>query len=399
MIFYHEPGDGRLTRAYTFAMTQFPFRPSRTALALSALLIVSCTSAPVREPSSSLRDARPTAPAVATVTVPESFVSTEAPGDELDSLSTWPTQDGGTWLLATAKSSHRLVVFDADSGQRLRTVGGRGAAAGQFDRPNGIAVHGDQLFVVERDNRRVQVLSLPGFTPLGTFGDAELRSPYGIWVHETAPDRLEAYITDNFMYGKGFDVVPSLAELDQRVRRYRIESDAEGSMQVKYLGSFGDTSPQGALRMVESIAGDPAHTRLLIAEEDTGSGDGRTGSTLREYSFGGRYSGRSLPGSSFAAEAEGVALWSCRDGGGYWLAVDQMAPLTVFHLFDRETLAHRGSFKGEVTSYTDGIALHAAGTTAFPAGALYAVHADKAVAAFDLGEVARVLGLSPACTE
>ncbi len=358
-----------------------------------------CTTAPVRQSSTSLKNALPTRPAVAASVVPESFVSRESPEDELDSLAAWPTEDGRTWLVATAKSTHRLVVFDADTGERLRAVGGPGSSLGRFNRPNGLAVHGDHLFVVERDNHRVQVLGLPGFTPIGAFGDAELRSPYGIWVHETAPGQLEVFVTDSFMYGPSFEVVPPLTELDQRVRRYRIDVDGAGGLDAMHQGSFGDTTAQGALRMVESIAGDPAHSRLLIAEEDTGAVGARTGSTLREYTLEGRYSGRSLPESSFGAEAEGVALWDCRDGGGYWLAVDQMAPLTVFHLFDRETLAPSGSFQGEVTSYTDGIALHAAGTAAFPAGVLYAVHADKAVAAFDLREVARVLALSPGCTQ
>ncbi len=86
--------------------------------------------------------------------------------------------------------------------------------------------------------------------------------------------------------------------------------------------------------MVESIAGDPANDRMLIADEDR-----RHLSTLREYSFSGRYTGRSLPQDSFGAEAEGVALWTCPNGGGYWIAVDQLAPLTIFHLFDRVTLA------------------------------------------------------------
>ena len=36
-------------------------------------------------------------------------------------------------------------------------------------------------------------------------------------------------------------------------------------------------------------------------------------------------------------------------------------------------------------------------TERFPAGALYAVHDDRAVSAFELGEVVRALGLDPAC--
>ncbi len=364
--------------------------------AVAALLLAACAAtAPRREaPPPPAVTALPSGTAPKEVTVSERYESAESPDDELDSLATWTAQDGRTWLIASAKSSHRLVVFDGDSGERLRTVGSEGNGPGQFKRPNGVAVYGDHLFVVERDNRRVQVLSLPDFTVVGTFGEGELRSPYGLWMTETEPGELEVYVTDSFMYGNAFDQLPAFTELDQRVRRYRVQFNQAGHLVAHYAGAFGDTREASALRMVESIAGDPANDRLLIADEDR-----RHESTLREYSFSGRYTGRSLPQDSFSAEAEGVALWTCPDGGGYWIAVDQLAPQTVFHLFDRVTLAPLGSFHGALTARTDGVALHAAATPSFPGGVLFAVHDDKAVTAFDLRDIARALGLPPGCTE
>lgn len=378
-------------------MTTLRLLPIALLLALTAC--ATAPVAPVAPPAPAPTPPIPTAalPALQGVditTVAERYVSAESPADELDSLATWPTTDGGTWLIASAKSTHRLVVFDADTGMRLRDFGSEGAALGQFDRPNGVAVHGDQLFVVERDNRRVQVLDLPALTPVGSFGTDELRSPYGIWLTEKEPGELEAYVTDSFMEGAKYDVVPAFDQLDQRVRRYRVQRDQAGALRASYGGSFGDTSEASALRMVESIAGDPANDRILVADEDR-----RHMSTLREYSFSGRYTGRSLPQNAFRAEAEGVALWTCGNGGGYWIAVDQLAPLTVFHMFERVSLKAVGSFKGKTTAYTDGVSLHAASTRAFPNGALFAVHADKAVTAFDLGDIARTLKLSTDCLD
>ncbi|QDH69300.1 NHL repeat-containing protein [Marilutibacter alkalisoli] len=363
---------------------------------VAALLLASCSSLrPIHHQATTHGDI-PLTDAV----IPETYITADASDDELDSLATWPTEDGTTWLIATAKASHRLIVFDADTGTRLRTVGGRGEGLGRFNRPNGIAALGEHLFVVERDNRRVQILTLPDFTPLASFGDAVLRSPYGIWVHETAPGEYDAYVTDSFMYGEKYDQVPALEELAERVKHFSLNFDTDhGVPEAHYRGAFGDTSPGTALRIVESIAGDPAYSRLLIADESNPSKGGRDASTLHEYTFDGRYTGRSLPNSTFAAEAEGVALWNCRNDAGYWVAADQLAPLTVFHLFDRHSLEHRGSFRGETTASTDGIALHPAATRAFTGGALYAVHDDKAVAAFDLREVARILGLESHCTD
>src|SRR5690606_7534655 len=140
--------------------------------------------------------------------IAEAWISEPMPSEELDSLATWTTQDGDTWLIASAKSTHRLVVHDAATGTLLRTVGTRAQAAGQILRPNGLAVFADRLYAVERDNQRVQVLSLPGCEPVGTFGEEVLRSPYGIWLNDTDPGELQAYVTDSFMYGARYDVVP-----------------------------------------------------------------------------------------------------------------------------------------------------------------------------------------------
>ena len=375
--------------------------PKLPLAGIAALLLAACSTTP-RVPSAVTTTVAPISAEVVVVT--ESYVSEKFDGDELDSLAAWTAQDGATWLIASAKSGHRLVIFDADSGQRLRTAGGKGAAPGEFLRPNGVAVFGDLLFVVERDNRRVQVLRMPEFSPVGSFGNGELRSPYGLWLTETAPDELQVYITDSFMDGPRFDVVPPLAQLGERVRRYRVHLRADGgsdapafdvpAFDAHYLGAFGDTSEAAALRMVESIAGDPVHARLLIADEHRG-----TRSNLREYTLGGRFAGRSLPEGTFDGEAEGVALWSCRNDRGYWVAVDQQAPLTTFHLFDRDDLSPRGSFRGTVTAQTDGIALHAAATARFPAGALFAVHDDRAVAAFDLRDIVQALRLDSDCLQ
>ena len=131
----------------------------RLRLLLPTLLLAACTTAPAPKTPTAPPTAATAAPEV--VVVPERYVSAETPADELDSLATWPGDDGMTWLIATGKSSHRLVIYDAEDGTRLREFGSEGSAPGQFDRPNGIAVYGDHVFVVERDNHRVQVLSLP----------------------------------------------------------------------------------------------------------------------------------------------------------------------------------------------------------------------------------------------
>ena len=357
---------------------------------LLALIATGCAGPAARDPSS--REMPRVFGAEATPVV-ESFLTPSTPQDEIDSVASWSVGDGHTWLIATAKETHRLVVYDGDTGEALRQFGHRGDKAGEFNRPNGIAVHRNLLFVVERDNHRVQVLRLPGFEPVAMIGAEQLKSPYGLWLNEAAPGQLEMLVTDSFMADYRIELVPPLDQLDQRVKRYRIALDTQGIARVDYLGHFGDTTEAGALRMVESIAGDPAHDRLLIAEEDV-----RVGTTLRVYDLAGTYTHRSLPRERFKAQAEGVALWACGDGSGYWITTDQNADLTVFHVFSRRELGYLGSFHGRTVALTDGIWLQQGPTARFPNGVLYAAHDDQAAAAFDWRDIAKALDLRTECS-
>ena len=362
----------------------------RLAALLLALLVAGCAGTAGRPDSSSGPLPDKTPPPMARVA--ESFVTAPMPEHEIDSVAAWNTPDGGTWLITTAKETHQLVVYDGNTGAMLREIGGKGDAPGQFLRPNGIAVFGDLVFVVERDNHRVQVLRLPGFEPLAVIGADVLRSPYGLWLNPQADGSLEMLVTDSFMADYRTETLPPMHELDQRVKRFRLLLPPDGTVQAWHMGQFGDTTEAGALRMVESIAGDPMHDRLLIAEEDL-----RVGTTLRVYDLAGNYAGTNLPRERFRAQAEGVALWACSDGSGYWITTDQARDLTVFHVFDRRELGYLGSFTGEKTAMTDGIWLHASATRRFPYGALFAAHDDAGVAAFDWQDIARVLSIRRSC--
>lgn len=352
--------------------------------------------------------------AVPHVVVPERWISASTPRDETDSPAGWLAPDGALWVIATAKDTDLLVVYDGATGRELRRVGGPGSGAGQFRRPNGVAVLGNLLFVVERDNRRVQVLRLPAFEPLGSFGEPDLVSPYGLWVRSLAsgtpgePERIEVIVSDSYMdpdpKRRGEFVPPPPERLGERFERFVLQPVAMPgvepgaapvvtSLGARRVAAFGDTSPAGAVRIPESLWGDPYHDRLLVAEEDTA-----TGTRLRDYLLGaGRYAGRDVGAAQFKAQAEGIALWACADGSGYWIGTDQFKDRTLFHVFDRISLAHLGAFAGRVTANTDGVWLQQGGSAAFPDGVFLAVHDDQAVAAFDWRDVARALGLRQRC--
>lgn len=319
--------------------------------------------------------------------IAEAFLTASTPADNLDSPASWTTPQGQRWVITTAKKSGELVVFDGASGQRLRTVGGKGVAPGQMDRPNGIAVVGDLALVVERDNHRVQAFALPGFASVALFGAEDLKKPYGLWARPK-DGGIEVIVSDNYMLGADEETVPPLAELGQRFRRYQLRKQGD-AWSATLTQTFGETSAAGAIRIAESVFADPAHDRLLLAEEDVA-----TGTRLREYGLAdGRYRGRDIGADLYKAQAEGIALLSCADGSGYWIGTDQFKDRSLFHVYDRQTLAHVGAFAGKVTANTDGVWLDQRGDARFPQGVFYALHDDQAVAAFDWRDIARSLRL------
>jgi 3-phytase len=320
--------------------------------------------------------------------IPAEFQTGRDTLENVDSPAVWHGPDGEHWLLATAKEGNAILVADAATGQAVRRVGTAGADPGQMARPNGIAVADDVLFVVERDNARVQVFVLPDFRPAGLYGTGDLRRPYGIAVARDGGGAYRTWITDN--YETAEETVPPDGELGQRVREYRVTL-GPGGLDARLMRTFGDTVGPGVLRVVESIAVDAARGRLLIAEETEGA------SLIKEYTTEGRFTGRSIPATWFPHQAEGIVLYACEETAGYWIATDQGTAVNTFHVFDRETLGHLGSFQGEGVLNTDGIALTQRPLPGYPAGAFYAVHDDGSVAGLSWTRIATALGLRSDC--
>jgi len=316
--------------------------------------------------------------------VPELYESERYPADNIDSLAVWAP---GRWLVCTSKSTDRLLVFDTGSGRLVREFGTSGEGPGNFRRPNGVAVVGDLALVVERDNRRVQVLHLPDLEPLGMVGVGELRNPYGLAAFAGPGGAVELYVTDSYLDAGG--AVPAPAALNERVKHFRLVRAGDGFV-AELVRAFGDTRGAGVLRLVESIAVDPVYRRLLVADEHEAARD------IKVYDLEGRFTGVVLGRGHYASDPEGIALVTCGTGG-WWVTTDQRQQRTLFHLYDRQRLAYAGAFVGRRVANTDGIAVAGVGCAAHPGGALFAVDDDQAVAAFAWSSVAAALGLSASC--
>ncbi len=320
--------------------------------------------------------------------IQEAYFTVRDTLDNVDSPAIWHGPDDAHWLLATAKESDAVLVFDATDGNLLQRIGGSGTAAGELDRPNGIAVIDNLMLVVERDNKRVQVFSLPAFTSLGFIGEQDLEWPYGLAVYRDTSSMYHLYVTDN--YETVDEQIPADSLLGARVKQFSfsIEDDA---LTATLVLSFGDTSGDGVLRVVESLAVDPANNRLLIAEER------EIDSQIKVYTLDGAFTGETIASTFFPNQAEGIVLYPCGAQEGYWIATDQEDNVSTFHVFDRTTLAHVGTFVGAETANTDGIALTRTGFDPFTSGAFFAVHDDGNVAALNWQAISDALALEVSC--
>lgn len=315
--------------------------------------------------------------------IDESWVSDADTLWNVDTPAMW--SDGDTSVvLVTAKGTHDLQRFDGASGQRLDSWGRQGAELGMFDRPNAVIVVDDFALIVERDNRRVQVLQMPEGTPLGAFGADVLRYPYGV-AAAGSPEGLVVWVTDD--YEDVEDVVPD--DLTNRLHRFDVTLAPGSAPRVRAHATHGAPHGEGALRIVESIQLDPDAELLLVADESRKS--------YLEYGFDGSYRGRQLGAPDIEGDPEGILLIRCGPDGGYWVLTDQQDDVTLFRVYDRVTRQALGVFRGEITTNTDGATFELGPVPGFPDGVVYAVHDDQAITAFDWAEVTRRLDLRADC--
>lgn len=311
------------------------------------------------------------APLVFAVVVPL-FYQTVVPGGELDSVALWVAPNpAASRLYVTDKTGNSLAIFDPVTNTFLGRLGTTGTGPGQFRRPNGVAVSRafdpgngltDILFVVERDNDRVSMFSLPDQVYRGSFGAGQLDAPYGIALAVDA-GQLFAWITS---------VGAS------RVDIYRI-APADTAL----AGVFDRSFP--AAGTLESIAVDPVSRRALVADEGSSHRD------LMVFDYAGNFLLRFGAGH-FTAEPEGIAIYDTGSGGGYLVVSDQFASPTEFEVFDRATYAWIGNFTGPTTG-TDGITLLQLPLPNLPQGSFFAVHSDARVHCYRWTDIAAALGL------
>ena len=310
--------------------------------------------------------------------VEQVWASTGTSYHTTDSMAVCQLRDGEWMVFATAKDGNTVDAYDAKTGRFVARHGKRGKSEGEFGYPNGIVTarvpkSADAtdsvalVLVIERDNARVQALWADGFEPAGTFGETELKRPYGGAISH-AGGKLLLYVTD--------EGVPP----HEAVKLYEL-TVAGRRVEARHLRTFGESEGLGAVRERESIIVDDAHDQVLLCDE--------AGHNVKVYNRAGGFQGRTFGDGLIKGDAEGIAILPSGAGdAGYVVVTDQGKKRTVWHVFDRGTQAYRGSFSGKPgIANTDGIWIEPTPFGPFERGALIAVHDDADLRAYDTADI------------
>jgi len=261
-------------------------------------------------------------------------------------------------IVVTVKDKDELHVYGAMNGKFKKSIKRENAY------PNGITTINDQfVLVTERDNKQVAVFN-SSMDFLGTFGNGELRSPYGITFYKQENNSYKVLVTDSYEYNN---------PREDRILSWDfiIENEEFSVGPATVLGN-----PK--LYQVESIQADKYYQTLLVAEEMKDHHkimalDLMTGEVIKE----------DLGNFDRGNDPEGIALVIDKDNNGYWICTEQSKTDNRFHLYDRKSLEYITTMYLDNVSYTDGIA------TAYMHGKwfLYAIDNDARVVAFELPEI------------
>ena len=261
-------------------------------------------------------------------------------------------------IVVTVKDKNEIHVYNAMNGEFKKSIKRDNAF------PNGVTTINDQfVLVTERDNKQVAVFN-SSMDFLGTFGNDELRSPYGITFYKQEEGLYKVLVTDSYEYNN-----PG----EDRILTWDFTIDNE-SFNVSSASVLGSPT----LYQVESIYADQHYQTVLVAEEmqehhKVMALDLMTGEVKKE----------DLGNFNRGNDPEGIALVINKDNNGYWICTEQSKTDNRFHLYDRKTLEYMNTMYLDNVSYTDGIA------TAYMHGKwfLYAVDNDARVVAFELPEI------------
>lgn len=380
------------------------------ALVLPAALVVWAGCAPRRAPATPAPPAAPAGEDMAADPAPEDAAEPETldfvevaplwetvprPEEGFAGLDVWPGGGQRPWLVVAAAASHRLVIFDAGSGELLRELGALGERPGSFRDPVDVAVAGDLAFVVERGNARVQVVRLPGLATAGFLGEGELDRPAAVAVEPAAEGWTvwvaeEAVVVDASVVVDAA-VVSDAAALPAPSTDPGYTSPPPPARAVLHRLDVGaDGTLRGARRLDLDLGADPGRVAglavapagggllLSVATASTHVSSGRLQSPAGERAI-----------DVVSGAVAGAESWPC---GGGWIVALPIGGLLALSP-DRPQAGVSLALDEEALPVA--VAIARSPLSGLPAGTLYAVTTDSRLVAVGGAELAAAFGSAP----
>ena len=304
------------------------------------------------------------------------FYTTNIPPDgtgSLRSVAVWIAPNPNESILFSSdKSRDTIEMHDPVNNVFLGRFGSTGTDDGELNHPLGLAVAyevtttggiRDVLFVVEKNNGRVSMFSLPDTSFLGHFGTNEIDEPRGIALRWNG-SQLQAWITE-------------ISGVTDKVFIYNISAGGSGLQ-----GTFNFVFDTPAL--LEYLVIDSTNQRAYICDEDS--------SEVMVYSLTGTPI-QTFGKGFFTDDPKGIVLFDNGNGNGFIIVTDEDASPVEFEIFDRKTYTHLGSFSG-TTLFSQGSFLLQAPLPNLPNGAFFAPHDNERVHAYDWTDITNAVALN-----
>ena len=81
------------------------------------------------------------------------------------------------WLFVLSEDSNKIFILNALTGKYIKSLGSPGDKVGQFDLPKDILIYENYIFVLEKNNHRIQIFTLPDLKFISFIGEVELTNP------------------------------------------------------------------------------------------------------------------------------------------------------------------------------------------------------------------------------
>jgi len=245
------------------------------------------------------------------------------------------------WIFLSSQETDKIFILNGLTGEYIKALGGTGDKVGQLNSPIDLVVFDDYLYILEQDNNRVQIFSLPDVIFIGFIGEIQLKSPRSLSLIKVKKDN------------KYYNCLFVSENLDKKslrpkcVYKYIFNIDNKGIDNIK-VKKIGNINGEGKIMRCSSIEYDAYYNRLLILDSYE--------KNIKIYDINGNFI-KVIDDNIFNSEPIGIKLMNENNGRGIYFIFDRSKIDNLFHIYDRETLSYISTLKSDKSLENDNICI------------------------------------------